>query len=207
MDNFINIGKIVRAVSQDMAKSLFSHRKQNGIAGVIFVPEITIQPWQNGEKETLAAETYHSISATDPQSCPNFCPTEKWTKVANIAPQQLASVSMQFNVSSKSRIVQFFYDDGFKEKPHRDRFAADGWLHYHIAGSGLLCVNPISRLPIHISTTDETFESVDQENINALIALRQIEIIALKEREAIIFDETMVHFSSDGARFRAVTFG
>lgn len=207
MSNVITLKKIVAISSQDDAASLFLEREKHNIGGVIFTPKMAFPKWLKKEQSLLESFSYHG----DPRSGNNVggvIPPYGWEEASRNKHLELISLSREFNRSEKFRTVMFAVDDNLIVKPHRDIAASNGWIHIHLEGSGLLCASAKGDNPVDVRAEDFSNEKVDQEDFNdAIHGRNEIETIALQAGQAIAFDDSIVHYSSIGPRFRIITLG
>lgn len=207
MTHFVTLGKIVRAATQEEAVFLFARRKEMGISGVIFRPEINIPPWTPEEKIRLSKSS-HSFYPFDPAKDSLYSPSHEWKKIAGKLILDFVSLSSKFNASSLIRPTRFAYDDDICEEIHRDVSAKGGWLHFHLSGNGMQCATPSGDKPVQLRTTGADGEKIYAPDFNRLVMHeRTIEILTLQEGEAIAFDDNMIHLSGAGQRFRVIAFG
>lgn len=202
----VTLGKIVTAANENEAKELFLRRKAHGIGGVIFTPEINIPKWTDEQKEQLTECLFRTNLVSPWKS--EFKPTFEWARAVGTIPEELVSISTGFNLSQNPRSIRFLNNDDLAEDAHRDLGASEGQMHLHIEGQGLMCANPVGEAPVQVRTKDADGEMINLKDFNKLVFQdRKIEIITLKEGQAIAFDDSMVHLSSNGPRFRVITFG
>lgn len=201
----VTLGKIVTVSNENKAKELFRQRKERGIGGIIFTPDIIIPKWTDEEKIELT-KFFFNANLKDPYERKPKLPYE-WAKAAGQLPESLIALSYEFNISDKRRTIRFLHDDDTPSDIHRDSSASDGWVHLHVAGEGMMCANPVGAEAVQVKTRGADREIIDVADFNKLVFTdRKIEIITLKQGQAIVFDDSMVHFSGTGPRFRAVTF-
>ena len=205
MNPLFSIGKIVTAACQKEAIELFQNRKELGIGGVIFHPEMSIPQWTEEEKTALARTKIrmnpHAMKPDDETLL-----RDVWKARAGDITYNLIQLSKQFNSTNRTRGVWFIENDEIKFTAHRDEIAREGYIHLHCEGAGMICLTPTGDEPVYMKTVNPAGTYFDQEEIRSHFNEGRLEPIALEPKQAIAFDHTMVHFSQPGKRFRILTF-
>jgi hypothetical protein len=91
--------------------------------------------------------------------------------------------------------------------PHFDAKARNIWLHRHINGAGLRIFYPTDNKKIEIANVPRVGPVVHSSTLKKLFEREAISSFDLKEHEVIVFNETLLHASNDGNRFRSVVNG
>ena len=204
---YITVGKIVTAATQEEAVQVFKTRSQHGIGGVIFKPDIVIPEWTDDQKSRLT----DFLCAANPrtkQLAGYEIEGDDWKQLGEEFATKMFSLSLEFNQSLNTRWLRFLKNNDVAEGPHRDGSAYCGWVHFHESGDGMQCAKPVGDAPLQLKAFGENSDNIDRDDFDFLVEVeKKIELVELQPGQAIVFDDTMVHLSGWGQRFRVLVFG
>jgi hypothetical protein len=208
-ENKLIVGHVLTVDHHTLVKDAF--KSKAGVAGVIFPFHVDVpfpEPWQEAPlREKLSLQFYQpdGIVNNDTVTYEKFEGDREWTKPYVQAGYKLLNLADSFNRSSRYRYCKFVCNDALNEFAHIDKAASQLWVHWHICGQGMEIYVPTGD-EVVMMDFDEEFTQFDDspspEQLGINMRDKKLRNFHLKVGQAIAFNDTLLHASASGQRFR-----